>query len=220
MKSRIKSIGPAALVTAAFIGPGTITTCTLAGAGYGYTLLWALAFSVIATLVLQEMAARLGIVGRRDLGEALRLQYPRGMTRMFSLVLIISAIGIGNAAYETGNILGGVLGLEAMAGQAKLELPGGAALSLWGPLIGIVAFVLLLLGSYKKLEKVLVGLVILMSVVFLATMIFLLPSLPEILKGIFIPRIPAGAALTVAGLVGTTVVPAFGHSPGTLEGSQ
>ncbi len=207
MKSKLRSIGPAALVTAAFIGPGTVTTCTLAGAGYGYALLWALLFSVIATIFLQEMAARLGIVGRRDLGEALRLQFPRGLPRVLSLVLIISAIGIGNAAYETGNILGGVLGLEAMAGKAKLELPGGAPLSLWGPVMGIVAFVLLLLGSYKKLEKVLVGLVILMSVVFLSTMFFLLPSLPEIFKGIFIPRIPAGAALTVAGLVGTTVVP-------------
>lgn len=207
MKSRLKSIGPAALVTAAFIGPGTITTCTLAGAGYGYTLLWALLFSVIATIVLQEMAARLGIVGRRDLGEALRIQFPRGLARILSLVLIISAIGIGNAAYETGNILGGVLGLEAMAGKAKLDLPGGATLSLWGPVIGIVAFFLLLLGSYKKLEKVLVALVIIMSGVFLVTMVSLLPSLSEIIKGIFIPGIPVGAALTVAGLVGTTVVP-------------
>jgi len=197
MKNRLRSIGPAALVTAAFIGPGTITTCTLAGAGYGFSLLWALLFSVIATMVLQEMAARLGIVTRKGLGEALKTQFPTGARRVISLVLILSAIGIGNAAYETGNILGGALGLDALFGE----------LWLWGPLIGIIAFVFLLVGNYKKLERLLVGLVILMSVVFLATMISLAPDLDEILKGLFVPHLPLGAMLTVAGLVGTTVVP-------------
>jgi len=197
IKSRIQSIGPAALVSAAFIGPGTITTCTLAGAGYGYALLWALLFSVIACIVLQEMAARLGIIGRKGLGEALHAQFPRGIGRLISVVLILSAIGLGNAAYETGNIMGGALGLEALFGEFNL----------WGPLIGGIAFVLLLLGTYKYLEKILVGLVILMSIIFLVTMISLGPILTEILKGLFIPRMPAGSVLTVAGLVGTTVVP-------------
>jgi len=207
MKFRLRCIGPAALVTAAFIGPGTITTCTLAGAGYGYALLWALLFSVIATIVLQEMAARLGIVARKGLGEALHAQFPAGAGRVISVLLIISAIGIGNAAYETGNILGGVLGLEALVGE--LSLFGSADIShrLWGPVIGVLAFALLLLGNYKVLEKILVTLVILMSVVFLVTMISLAPRLGEVMNGLFIPQIPKGAALTVAGLVGTTVVP-------------
>lgn len=197
MKSRLRSIGPAALVTAAFIGPGTITTCTLAGAGYGYALLWALLFSVIATMVLQEMAARLGIVTRLGLGEALKIQFPTGVKRVISVLLILSAISIGNAAYETGNILGGALGLEALFGAFRF----------WGPVIGIVAFLFLLVGSYKKLEKLLVGLVILMSIVFMATMFSIGPSAGEILKGLFVPQLPHGAILTVTGLVGTTVVP-------------
>lgn len=207
MKSRFRSIGPAALVTAAFIGPGTITTCTLAGAGYGYALLWALLFSVIATIVLQEMAARLGIITRKGLGEALRAQFPKGVGRVISVLLVLSAIGIGNAAYETGNILGGALGLEAIFGDISLFKNGENSVRIWGPMIGIIAFVLLLLGNYKILEKILVTLVILMSMVFMATMISLSPHLGEVIKGLFIPHIPKGAVLTVAGLVGTTVVP-------------
>ncbi|MFH0759190.1 MAG: Nramp family divalent metal transporter [Bacteroidota bacterium] len=207
MKSRIRSIGPAALVTAAFIGPGTVTTCTLAGAGYGYALLWALLFSVIATMVLQEMAARLGIIARKDLGEALRAHFPSGVGRIISMLLVVSAIGIGNAAYETGNILGGVLGLEALIGKFTLFPSGSIAVHPWGPLIGMVAFMLLWLGNYKKLERILVALVILMSVVFLGTMIFLAPPVGEIMRGLFVPKIPVGAVLMVAGLVGTTVVP-------------
>ncbi len=66
---RLRNLGPGLLVAAAFIGPGTVTTATVAGARFGYALLWALAFSVVATIVLQEMSARLGLVTREGLGE-------------------------------------------------------------------------------------------------------------------------------------------------------
>ena len=207
MRTRIRSIGPAVLVTAAFIGPGTVTTCSLAGAGYGYALLWALLFSVIATVVLQEMAARLGIVARKDLGEALHAQFPRGIGRVLSVLLVVSAIGIGNAAYETGNIMGGVLGLEALVGELPLFGQQGIASRIWGPLTGILAFVLLWFGSYRRVEKILVAMVIVMSILFLTTMVLVAPSPVEILRGMFIPGIPAGSILMVTGLVGTTVVP-------------
>ncbi|MGH7546464.1 MAG: divalent metal cation transporter, partial [Gemmatimonadota bacterium] len=104
-------IGPGALVAAAFIGPGTVTTATLAGAAFGYELLWALAFSTIATIALQEMAARLGVVGRSGVGEALRRRLT-GAARVFAVALVIGALVAGNAAYETGNLLGAGLGLE------------------------------------------------------------------------------------------------------------
>ena len=63
------------MVAAAFIGPGTVTTATLAGGNFGFTLLWAVAFSVIATLVLQEMTCRLGVVGQLGLGDAMVLRF-------------------------------------------------------------------------------------------------------------------------------------------------
>jgi manganese transport protein len=62
-----KNIGPATVITAAFIGPGTITLCTIAGANYGYSLLWAMVFSILATIGLQEMSARLGIISKKGL---------------------------------------------------------------------------------------------------------------------------------------------------------
>ena len=75
IRKKLQDIGPGILVTAAFIGPGTITACTIAGAGFGFALLWGLVFSVFATIILQEMTARLGIIGKRGLGEALRQQF-------------------------------------------------------------------------------------------------------------------------------------------------
>ncbi len=60
MFKKLKQLGPGMIVAAAFIGPGTVTTASMAGAGYGYTLLWAMLFSILATITLQEMTARLG----------------------------------------------------------------------------------------------------------------------------------------------------------------
>ena len=66
IKNYLKNIGPGTLVAAAFIGPGTVTLCTIAGVEYGFSLLWTMVLSILATIVLQEMAARLGVVSQKD----------------------------------------------------------------------------------------------------------------------------------------------------------
>ena len=107
-----KLFGPSTLVAAAFIGPGTVTTCTIAGVTSGYTMLWSMLFSITATIVLQEMSARLGWATGRGLGEAIRTQFDTGIGKYLSAFLVIAAILIGNAAYEAGNLSGGILGLQ------------------------------------------------------------------------------------------------------------
>lgn len=203
-------MGPAAIVTAAFIGPGTVTTASLAGASFGYSLLWAMVFSVFATVVLQEMSARLGIVTRMGLGEALRDQFENPLVKYISIFLVISAIGIGCAAYETGNILGGALGLQSVT---------GISMNVWGPVMGIGAFILLYTGSYKLIEKVLICLVVLMSLTFITTAIVVSPDWGQILAGMFVPSVPKGSVFIVMALVGTTVVPynLFLHSSAVQE---
>ena len=195
---KLWGFGPGFLVTAAFIGPGTITTASVAGARFGYALLWALAFSIFATLILQEMSARLGLVSREGLGEALRTSFSNRFARFICIFLVIAAIAVGNAAFQAGNLTGAALGLEALTG-----LPRGA----WVLVVGLAAFALLSIGAYKWIERALVALVGLMSVVFLVTMIIVRPNLGFILDGIFVPGIPDGSLLTILALVGTTVVP-------------
>ena len=73
---KIKNVGPGALVAAGFIGPGTVTTCTVSGASYGYTMLWALLFATVATIIFQEMASRLGIGAWKVLCEIIRDSIP------------------------------------------------------------------------------------------------------------------------------------------------
>ncbi len=192
-----KLFGPSTLVAAAFIGPGTVTTCTLAGVETGYTLLWAMVFSVVATVVLQEMAARLGFITRSGLGEALRVYFSHPIARIAVFTLVIGAILIGNAAYESGNLAGGVLGLDLLIGEFALS-----------PLIlGAICFSLLYFGSFKSLEKILIGLVIVMSIFYLMTVIIVKPDMLSIAKGLIPTRASFDHLNLILGIIGTTVVP-------------
>lgn len=206
IKNLFKNIGPGTLVAAAFIGPGTVTLCTLAGVNFGFNLLWAMVLSILATIVLQEMAARLGIISQRGLSEVIQSEIKNPMMNRFMMVLILSAIVVGNASYEAGNISGGMLGLETVFGQIIFDV-FGFSVNLMSLVIGVIAFVLLYIGNYKFLERALVTLVLLMSVSFIVTAIMTKPNLLEILKGAFIPTSPEGSLLTIVGLIGTTVVP-------------
>ena len=206
IKNIFKNIGPGTLVAAAFIGPGTVTLCTLAGVNFGFALLWAMILSIIATIFLQEMAARLGIISQKGLSEVIRTEIQNPIVRKVVIVLILSAIVIGNAAYEAGNISGGILGLEAILGNSKIVI-ANFSINYLSFLIGIIAFILLYIGNYKFLEKALVSLVLVMSVSFIVTAILTKPDFVAILEGAFIPKFPEGSLLMIVGLIGTTVVP-------------
>ncbi len=194
-----KKLGPGVLVAAAFIGPGTITACTIAGVGFGYALLWAMLLSIIATIILQEMSARVGVITQKGLAEVIRDQLTIPWLRYLVMGIILSAIVIGNTAYEAGNISGATLGLQVLFGSNY------APLYPW--IIGFIAFMLLYLGSYKTLEKVFISLVLLMSISFVLTAVFTKPDIKEVLLGLFIPTIPNDSLFNIIALVGTTVVP-------------
>ncbi|WP_205743151.1 Nramp family divalent metal transporter [Halioglobus maricola] len=202
--------GPGLLVTAAFIGPGTVTTASVAGASFGYALLWALLFSIIATAVLQEMSARLGLVTRMGLAQALRETFAGHWYGTAAVILVVAAVGIGNAAYEAGNITGAALGLQGLSG-----IDGWV----WSLLVGAASAALLFSGRYKMIEGVLILLVLLMSTVFLLTFIMVRPSLNEFFGGLLRPSLPEGSLLTAIALIGTTVVPynLFLHSSAVQE---
>ena len=153
MRNLLNNIGPGTLVTAAFIGPGTVTVCTKAGVAFGYDLLWALALSIIACLVLQEMAARLGIVSQKGLSEVLRSEIQNPVLRSIMIFIIISAIFIGNAAYEAGNLSGAVLGLSSVINSPFISL-GEYTFNYFSVLIGLIAFIILYIGKYKIIERV------------------------------------------------------------------
>lgn len=190
-------LGPGILITAAFIGPGTITTASLAGANFGFALLWAVIFSALATYVLQEMSGRLGLATGQGLPEAIKRSITTPMMQKLALILVVAAIGIGNAAYEAGNIIGASVGLNAIVDFGTTT---------WSLIVAAIAGALLWFGHYKVLEKAFTVLVLLMSLVFITTLVLSKPDLGLMAKGI-VPSMPSGSVLTILALVGTTLVP-------------
>jgi manganese transport protein len=198
MLRRLLAIVYWSVLAAAFIGPGTVTTAASAGARFGYALLWALVFSVIACLTLQEAAARLTVGSGLDLGRALRAQFASARVPWLPAALAGGAVVVGCAAFQAGNLLGAAAGLGLLTAAppplATLVFGTGAALLLW-------------LGTPRILAHLLSLAVGLMGVAFLVTAWHLAPALRELLAGAFLPSAPAGSGLVILGLVGTTVVP-------------
>ncbi len=187
------------MVTAAFIGPGTLTTATKAGAEFGYSLAWAILLSVAAAIALQEMSARLGLVTRSGLGEAIRSSFSQPLIRAAAILLVLSAIVFGNAAFEVGNISGAALGLENTLGLDR---------NLCIVAVSLAALLVLASGIYRYIELLLVILVTIMSVVFVATAIIVKPDIGQLFSSMVKPSIPGPTSrLTIIALIGTTVVP-------------
>ena len=198
------SIGPAALVTAAFIGPGTLTLCILAGVQHGFSLLWAMLLSVLITIFIQNTAARIAWTTRKGLAQSSLNQVVSPALKLALAALLISAIFIGNAAYEAGNLSGALLGLKGLFGGNTFLFGELDTLPL---LLGLIVGYLLLKGNFKWLKQLLVAIVILMSLSFLLTAALTQPNLAEVLRGLFLPSFQSDELLTIVGLLGTTVVP-------------
>jgi len=194
-----RDIGPGVLIAAAFIGPGTVTLCTIAGASFGYSLIWAIILSIFSTIVLQEMSLRIGLITKMNLAQVIRINIKSKFLNRLLLILIISSILIGNAAYEAGNITGASLGISAILNSQSIN---------YIPIfIGLIAFIVLYQGDYKVLERSLVFLVLIMSISFFITAIITRPDLNALINGVIAPKIDSNNLMIILGLIGTTVVP-------------
>ncbi len=185
------------VIAAAFIGPGTVTTASNAGATFQLDLLWALAFSIFATMVLQEAAARVTVASGKSLGEIIALKYATRHRRLRWLLFV--AVAFGCAAYQTGNILGAVSGL--------LFWVTGVPQWLLTLALAFICTALLMVGKVQIIARSLGIVVALMGVAFCAVAWQTDFSLGDMTRAIFLPVFPNDSALLIIGLIGTTIVP-------------
>jgi Mn2+/Fe2+ NRAMP family transporter len=193
-----QAFGPGFIVAAAFVGPGTVTTATLAGSRYGLTLLWVLVFATLAAIALQEMSARLGLVTRQGLVETLKRR-----SSLYSTALAWTAglaVLSGVIAFQAGNLTGAGLGLEAATGIGR---------EIWVLVTAGLAAMMFYTGQYKRLEKLLVACVAAMALLFVLTAIAVQPDVNALFSGALWPSLPASSnsLILILALVGTTLVP-------------
>ena len=186
------------VISAAFIGPGTVTTATSAGAQYGLTLLWTIVFAIIACIVLQEGAARINIAANLSLGQAIVKQFNSENKKISLAVVLTIAVVLGCAAYEAGNILGAVSGISLTIGVNTQMATIG---------IIIVAGTLLYTNRFSLITNFLAAIIGIMGLSLMVVAFSLETNPVQLVQGLAIPRIPHGSELLTLGLIGTTVVP-------------
>lgn len=189
------------LIAAAFIGPGTVTTAFNVGSyqGSGY-FIWAL-LAAGAGYFLMEMSARITLVSQQSLGQLIGRRY------RWLAMLCLFAVCLGCLAYQAGNLLGALSGLE-------LFLPGLPRY--WVIALGALAAVVLNLGDTRKIGRVLGVVVAVMGVVFVVAAVLALTS-----GNLDATAERRGSTGAILALVGTTIVPYnFFLAAGLTQGQQ
>jgi manganese transport protein len=204
-------LGPAYLVSVGYMDPGNWATDLAGGSKYGYTLIWVLLMSNLMALLLQSLSARLGIVRGRDLAQANRETYPKGIN---FILWVLAEIAI--AATDLAEVLGMAIGIQLLTGLPLI----------WGVSITVFdTFLLLYLQrlGIRKMEAFIIALIAVIGFCFLINIIIAQPQLFDVLKG-FIPSLPEAKDLYAAknmsnalpketalylaiGIIGATVMP-------------
>jgi manganese transport protein len=193
---RVKAAGPAAVITSAFIGPGTITTSTLSGVNFGYALLWAVLFSGISLVIIMNMASRLAIIGKKNIVDAAIELFDSKAWKIFVMLLIAVAIGLTALGFEAGNLIGATAGFGDIFG-----LPVWLA----ALIMGLVSLAAVVFSTPKIIELVMKTFVGVMGIIFVITAVVAKPDVVAVLKG-FIPSVPNGALVNTVALIGTTII--------------
>lgn len=195
--SKISSIILWSLISAAFIGPGTVTTAVSAGSRYHSSLLWTIIFAVLACIVVQEIAARITIASGLNLGEAFAIKFGGRNGHIIRLIAGWTVIA-GCAAFEAGNIAGAVSGINLFWEVSPTVAAG---------MLCVVAIVILRLNKINLISGIMLGFVAVMGMAFIFLAFRSDVSGAGLMSGIITPGIPSGADLLVIGLIGTTIVP-------------
>jgi manganese transport protein len=194
-KTLLAFLGPAYMVSVGYMDPGNWATDIAGGSMFGYQLIWVLLMSNIMALLLQSLAARLGIVQGLDLAQASRQQYaPWANISLYALA------EIAIAACDLAEIIGMAIGMQLLFG---LPLVYGVIITV----LDTFLLLFLLNKGIRKMEAFIVGLIAIIGLSFITEMIIVKPDAAQLIKG-FIPTALDHEALYIAiGIIGATVMP-------------
>jgi len=185
-------------------GPGIVTasvdndangiaTYATAGAHYGYALLWTLPLAVVALIVVQEMAARMGAVTGMGLADLLREQLGVRLTAGIMAILLLA-----NWANTIGNFAGVAGSLEIFRVPRLLGIP----------VVAILVAVLVLRGGYRLVERIFLGASAL-YILYALSAVLAKPDWGDVVRAAVVPswRAESGFLVLVIALIGTTIAP-------------
>ncbi|MFP4366794.1 MAG: Nramp family divalent metal transporter [Bacteroidales bacterium] len=192
IKKILNALGPGVIIAAVVLGPGSITVSSQIGAAYGYKFLWGLVFACVFMITYTSMSARYGATNEKSVLQTISLKYGK----WFSLIIGTSAF-LSSMSFQFGNNIGIGIGMGGITGIDE---------RIW-PLIFTPLALWLIFGAknlYRILEKLMMGLVLIMIISFIVNLIMTKPEIVPLVKG-FIPTAVEKQQLGIlAALLGTS----------------
>jgi manganese transport protein len=197
IKKRFKTIlaflGPGFLVTVGFIDPGNWATNIEGGSRFGYSLLWVISLSTLMLIVVQNMAAKLGIATGKSLAVNIREGFPRPVSFFLGISIVAACV-----ATDVAELLGGAIGFNLLLG-----------LPLWlGALVTVFLEVFLIVGQrYHQLEKIIVAFLGIIALCYVAELAIVKPVWHEVFPALVIPRLDSSSIYIAMAMLGAVVMP-------------
>lgn len=192
----LKFMGPAFVVSVAYIDPGNFATNISSGSVFGYQLLWVLFASNLMAVFLQINSAKLGIATGKNLSVICGEVFKKQVNWALWVISVIASVATTMAEF-----LGGALGFYLLLG---IPLP------IAGLLTGVVTFGIICMKKYgqKAVEIMITALIGVISAAYAIEMFLACPDLKEVAVHTLLPSLPNGqAVLLAAGMLGATVMP-------------
>lgn len=191
---RLRALGPGAMVAACILGPGSITTLSVAGAEYGFALLWAVLAASVVAFCFQRPVIRFTLATGMSAMEGIR----QHMGRKWSITLYVALL-LGAVAFQAGNFTGAALALNFL-------LPSIPILA-WVGILALAALVMCWVGIYRLLENINRAIIILIVLSFVLTLALAGPNPGDVAATGFSFRIPEGNYWLILALIATTLPP-------------
>jgi manganese transport protein len=188
-------LGPAFVASVAYMDPGNFATNIEAGARFGYELLWVLLWSNAMAILVQYLAAKLGIATGRTLPENCRAEFSHATTIFLWLAAEIAAM-----ATDLAEFLGAALGFYLLFGIPMLP----AAI-----VTGICVMLILAIEQlgFQWLERVIMLFVAVIGISYAIEMFLTKPGWTPIIKNVLVPEIHSGSIYLAVSMLGATVMP-------------
>ncbi len=196
-KQRLKKIfsfmGPGFLITVGFIDPGNWATNIEGGSSFGYSLLWVVTLSTIMLMVIQHVAAKMGIATGKSLAVNIREHLPKPLSLMVGITVVLACV-----ATDVAELLGGAIGFNLL-----FKMP------LWlGAVVTIILEIFLIIGQrYHKLEKTIIGFLGIIALCYVAELVIVKPDWGQALPALVIPSLNKDSIYISLGIIGAVVMP-------------
>ncbi|XP_009783885.1 metal transporter Nramp6.1-like [Nicotiana tabacum] len=189
-------VGPGFLVSLAYLDPGNLETDLQAGANHGYELLWVILIGLIFALIIQSLAANLGVSTGKHLSELCRAEYPIFVKYCLWILAEVAVI-----AADIPEVIGTAFALNIL-----FHIPVWVGVLCTG--VSTLLFIGLQRYGVRKLELLIAVLVFVMAACFFGEMSYVKPPAKEVVKGMFIPKLNGnGATADAIALLGALVMP-------------